>query len=555
LHLVACTGYAVERNIFEGTGDLDEFNTGIWISDSDDEANEMYLNDFRGLFAGSIAQGVQVDEDNDYEGLEMLCGLYENSKYNLAVVEYSTDNGKIALRQGDMANGVDDETAPAGNLFTQTDWSDNPSFTDYYICPDPDCDPIIYEHHDASSAWPVVPIEIDPLQVETSDNPAAFMTREGACPVGKGIIHTPEHLHALVLFKRLEIEEIKGDLEGLIDGGNTNTVVTFVNDVNNSSATLRSNLLPLTPYLSDEVLNALIDRQPQLNPWHLCELLIACSPLKPEVWARIEGTNQLSDFLFGLLTAYQDGTNGRDAKESELKQAELEKAQALNSYIRTRIIEDEENYYLEEVKELMTGDDIKREIRKKVAILRQENNQSAAASLLAQYEEDPNSEVWKQYMEVLLSIDAAGGYHAATQAHIATLESLVATGKYGYQQARALLEVLTGVVPEEEYNLPGGGGGLKSLRVRESVRRPSLVGVYPNPAVGEFYITYVLPTERESAFIRIYDLQGKLVQSENITSGYGILSLNAKVFAAGSYVFELELNGQKVATEKFQIVE
>jgi hypothetical protein len=28
-----------------------------------------------------------------------------------------------------------------------------------------------------------------------------------------------------------------------------------------------------------------------------------------------------------------------------------------------------------------------------------------------------------------------------------------------------------------------------------------------------------------------------------------------ETFAAGSYVFELELNGQKVATEKFQIVE
>jgi Secretion system C-terminal sorting domain len=64
-----------------------------------------------------------------------------------------------------------------------------------------------------------------------------------------------------------------------------------------------------------------------------------------------------------------------------------------------------------------------------------------------------------------------------------------------------------------------------------------------------------LPTERKSALVKIYDLQGKLVQSENVTSGYGILSLNAKYFAAGIYVFELELNGQKVATEKFQIVQ
>jgi len=143
----------------------------------------------------------------------------------------------------------------------------------------------------------------------------------------------------------------------------------------------------------------------------------------------------------------------------------------------------------------------------------------------------------------------------ATPSQISTLEALVASGKSGSQHASALLEVLTGFVPLEEYNLPGGGGGLKSLKVRDSVRRPSLVGVYPNPAQGEFYITYVLPTECKSALIHIFDLQGKLVQSENVTSGYGILSLNAKYFAAGIYVFELELDGQKVATEKFQIVE
>ncbi len=560
--LVGCTGYKVERNIFEGTGDLEELNTGIWISDSGQLPNEIYLNDFTGLIAGSIAQGEQVNEDDDYSGLEMLCGLYENSKYNLAVEQYGTQHGKIALRQGDLAIDDEDYTAPAGNLFTQTDWGIALPYTDYYICPDPDCDPIIYEHHNELSSVPVVPVQIDPLQVETSDNLPLFITRESACPTDKGIPHTPGHLHSLVLVKRLEIEAIKGELEGLIDGGNTLTVQSFVSNANNSSAAIRANLLPLTPYLSDDVMSGLLTRQPAMNPWHLCEILIACSPFKPDMFTEVENANLLSDFLFGLLSEYQSGTNGLDSKESSLKQAELEKANALNSFIRTRITEDEENYYLEEVKELMTGEDINQEIRKKVAILRQENNHSTAVSLLATYDENPDNDVWKQFMEVLLDIDAAGGYHTASNSHIAALDALAASGKNGSQHASAMLEVLTGVVPleeynlpVEEYNLPGGGGGLKSLKVRESVRRPSLVGVYPNPAQGEFYITYVLPTEHESALIHIFDLQGKLVQSENITSGYGILSLNAKHFAAGSYVFELELNGQKVATEKFQIVE
>lgn len=553
--LVGCTGYKVERNIFEGTGDLDELNTGIWISDSGQLPNEIYLNDFNGLLAGSIAQGEQVNEDDDYSGLEMLCGLYDNSKYNLVVEQYSLQHGKIALRQGDQATDDEDYTAPAGNLFTQTNWGSPAPYTDYYICPDPDCDPIIYEHHNETSSWPVVPLQIDLLQVETSDNLPEFITRQSACPIDKGIPHTPGHLHSLVLIKRLEIEAIKGELEGLIDGGNTIMVQSFINNTNNSSAAIRANLLPLTPYLSDDVLSDLLNRQPAMNPWHLCEILIACSPLKPDRFSEVENANLLSDFLFGLLSEYQSGTNGLDSKESALKQAELEKANALNSFIRTRITEDEENYYLEEVKELMTGEDINQEIRKKVAILRQENKHAEAAALLAQYDENLDNDVWKQFMEVLLEIDQSGGYHAATPSQISSLETLAASGKNGSQHAGALLEVITGVVPLEEYNIPGGGGGLKSLKVRESVRRPSLVGVYPNPAVGEFYITYVLPTERESAFIHIYDLQGKLAQSVNITAGYGILSLNAKQFAAGNYVFELELNAQKVATEKFQIIE
>lgn len=553
--LIGCTGYTVERNIFEGIGDNTELNTGIWLTDSDDESNLIYLNDFINLYAGSIAQGIQVDEKNDYQGLEMLCGLYENCKYNLAVVKYLEQSGKIALRQGDMANNNYDETAPAGNLFTQTNWGSDATTTDYYICPDPECDPIIYEHHNESSIWPVLPIYIDPLQVENSPNGVYFTSRNNACPVGKGVIGTPQELKDLFLLRKLQVDSMTVALNSLIDGGNTNTVLSFVNDLNNSSATLRLNLLPLTPFLSDEVLSALILHEPNLNPWHLSELLISCSPLKPTIYEKIKLSNQLSDFLFDLVSAYQSGTNCLATRQTEIKTAQLEKSIALNSYIRTRIIEDDENYYLEDVNEILTGDDIKKEIRKKVAILRQENKFNDAISLLSTYNEDNENEVWREYAEVLLSIDVAGGFHATTNEQIETLESLVTTKKFGYQHAAALLEIITEQKPEEEYNLPyGNGKSLLSQSITGDLRRPSLVGVYPIPAINDFYITYLLPAERRSAFINIYDLQGKLIRSDNITGGSGFLNLNTSEFAAGNYLFELYLNGQRVGTDKFQII-
>lgn len=553
LSMLSCNGYEVERNIFKANGDMSEFNTGIWITDSPDVSNAIYLNDFEGLYAGSLAQGDQAGGSSNLQGLEILCGLYENSKYNLVVSKYGIQEGIIALRQGNMAGDEDDQTAPAGNLFTQTNWGSAEPFTDYFICPDGDCAPIIYEHHNELSAWPVVPIHIDPFLVETSTNDVLYTAREAACPIDRNIIQTPSHLHSLVLIKRLQINTIKGELQILIDGGNTNAVQSFLSNSNNSSASIRANLLPLTPYLGDAVLRDLIGRQPAMNPWHLCEILIACSPLNPDVFVEVDNSNQLSEFLFGLLAAYQTGSNDKVSKEASLKQRELEKANALSSFIRTRLSEDDENYFLDEVKELMSGDEINLEIKKKVAILRQENNNTAAVALLSSYSEDPSTDVWKQVMAVLLSIDAAGGYGSATSGHVATLQTLAASGKEGSHQASALLEILTGVQPDEELNLPKGG--LKTMKIEETVRRPSLVAVYPNPAQGEFYITYVLPTERESAFVHIFDLQGKLVHSENITAGYGILSLNARQFASGSYVFELELNGQKLAIDKFQIVD
>jgi len=64
-----------------------------------------------------------------------------------------------------------------------------------------------------------------------------------------------------------------------------------------------------------------------------------------------------------------------------------------------------------------------------------------------------------------------------------------------------------------------------------------------------------LPTEKESASIDIYNLEGKLVRSEDVTNGYGILQLDSRQFEAGVYLFNLQLNGETVATQKFTIVE
>jgi parallel beta-helix repeat protein len=65
--------------------------------------------------------------------------------------------------------------------------------------------------------------------------------------------------------------------------------------------------------------------------------------------------------------------------------------------------------------------------------------------------------------------------------------------------------------------------------------------IYPNPAKNSFFIE-----TKENGKMKIYDLNGKLIQSENIISGKNQIQIR---LAKGVYVIEVESNGTK-STEK-----
>jgi hypothetical protein len=47
---------------------------------------------------------------------------------------------------------------------------------------------------------------------------------------------------------------------------------------------------------------------------------------------------------------------------------------------------------------------------------------------------------------------------------------------------------------------------------------------------------------------------GHLVREENVTNGFGILELNSVQFESGLYYYDLEVNVNKVASDKFSLV-
>jgi hypothetical protein len=554
LSMLGCTGYLVERNSFEGPNEYNQLCVGTWITDSDDEHNEIYLNDFKGLFAGTIAQGRQVlEEDDGHQGLEILCGLYESTKYNIAVTSYSGQDGNIAPIQGFFTLDATEVTLPAGNIFTHTDWGPSYPYTDYYICPNGDCDYVRYEHHDQSSPFNVAPIYYDPEWFINSENLPVMTSRAAACPIDRETnSNSAPNLHSLVLAKRAQAEQMHTNLQSIIDGGATASLVAYVSDPNISSTQIRASLIPIVPYVSNDVLYALIQRAPAMNPWHICEIMIACSPLDAEVLSTLVSANLLPQYLHNLLMGYQSGSNSYLQSQNDLKYQNNTRKQALNNYVRLKLSENEEEYHTEEIREIMTGEQINDAVRVKIGIALQQNNLTEAFALLSDYDAPLGEDAWKEYMGILLTLHANGGFHTATSAQILLLEGIASSGKFGRHQASALLEIITGVQPEEELNIPLEG--LRSLSMESELVRPPLVSLFPNPATDLFHITYLLPFEKKSAFIRIFDSMGHLVKEENVTNGFGILELNSIQFESGLYYYDLEVNGHKVASDKFSII-
>lgn len=109
---LSSTGYKIEENILEiGTGLSGTAQTvGILIRESRDEPNEVYKNDFRGLYVANLSNG-----DNrgptEQTGLQYICNTNKANDFDFAVPLENTGQAGIAEFQGAP-------TKSAGNVFS-----------------------------------------------------------------------------------------------------------------------------------------------------------------------------------------------------------------------------------------------------------------------------------------------------------------------------------------------------------------------------------------------------------------------------------------------------
>lgn len=95
-------------------------------------------------------------------------------------------------------------------------------------------------------------------------------------------------------------------------------------------------------------------------------------------------------------------------------------------------------------------------------------------------------------------------------------------------------KIVVGTINGEKLN-----GFLKSSEIEN--QEFELFNLYPNPSDGLVNLEYFLPTEMDVVDLNIYDIQGRLVWSQQLGSSSGIITnqLNLNRLSLGNYILSM----------------
>lgn len=545
-----CNHYNVSRNVFEGEENSQYNSVGVYVKDSPENANEIYLNDFDHLKYGIIAEGDQAENSPVLGGLQLLCGQYSNVTWSNSVVpNLGQTFAEIAVDQGHQTYPqVTSSSDLAGNLFANASTSASP-FSDYFNCMG--CNIIKYHAHDSNSNSAVVPDNItNNVLVDESNIP--FTSRLYACPVEHALLPEKSLLVELVELNDSIINVEKAQYYQLIDGGQTGAVVAFISNLNNSSALIRESLLPLCPYLSVTALDTLLDRSASMNPWHLSELLIACSPIDPVLLKRINDEVALPNYFLGLINEYQDGGNERLQKETMLKAANINKNRAFGKLMELEVSSDSIVRNYSELEALFeTNNDIS-ESSMLYEIYRAQGKFEEASSVYEAYLRDTLSADENALNDLIFEISNNGGYAFADSSQQQELQSLLNSEESIRMQVKSALELMTKEPFECDFIYPEIPKS-KNNEITEKPIKISLLEVYPNPVNDDFSVGFVLPADQRNSMLNVYNDLGQLIEQVDLSKDNGIHYLNARNWQSGLYILDLIVSGKVVESKSIVV--
>lgn len=293
IYLHSVDGYSIEGNTFSYAGvngNGQGRNIGVASGYNLLSSGDLYRNEFNNLETGTQSFGANTN-------LAIDCNTYNRNASTIADIyasEFTLNNQGI--------NSAIDPTAPVSNVFTgscsgsSNQWQIfaegyNVAFQNYqplpfdYIANDPSItnQDILCTDSDVSVSY-------------VGNNPQAT-----ACPelspqlIGGGNVQLYKSRY---ISSKLSLETSVSQ----IDGGDTEALIDYIQN-NNAGWQIKSQLLQFSPYLSDEVLIALVDKNtPTIADWVIDDVLEMNGPLSKRVLSHV--INRPSKFPDWFLVKY-----------------------------------------------------------------------------------------------------------------------------------------------------------------------------------------------------------------------------------------------------------
>jgi len=547
VYVLQGTGYKIEENI------LDEFDVaaipngtaetyGIIISNSGDAHNEVYKNTFSNLKVGTQAQGIngnEIGEHNDGTiGLQYKCNEF------VAPI-YLTDigvNGIIDKEQGiSGGNSLNDaRNNAARNTFSMYGESHS-TYPDHDIMLYPGSQRIDYVHLVDNSH---TPDNYTVLSGGTEVVPQ-IQVYNGAYVGTGGTNVCPSHYGSIIIFPPLGMLAKSDSLSNIIDGGQTQQLLSSI-ATNPASSQTYNTLMSIAPYLSDQVLESYLNSG--ASSLQIKNVLKQCSGLSDYMKERLNHSS-LSKMTKNELAAFQTSKSPRQKVFSELKSINNE----INTIQKLRIesiLMNNENTVsiddsLEKCLKQCVGIDFKKSL---LALYSRKQAKIQFDSLLNSLSSELSPEQTELFsIQYSLDGNMANSLTKNTKTQLQNLSNqqndlLVA------ESANILLKVMNeedleaDILPLMASNK--SKSSMISIPTDNDIKSESIL-IYPNPSQDVIYINY---EDMEKTDVTIYDLSGKEVLHQNFANNNNI-KLNVSSLKRGTYILKIKANEAQSKTQ------
>jgi hypothetical protein len=552
--------YHIESNNFSGAG-LTVGELGLYINNSGADWNQVYNNYFTNLYYGTVAYGVNRNEDGSV-GLCIKCNDYEANKNDIVVNGIPRSGHGIAYNQGFMhAN----DTAPAGNTFTQGFQE-----LEYNYINSTGMGWINYVYHGNVQ----MPVKVNPdpyfssqTMSKESNDWTYYWNKEVVCPSkltgggGGG--------HELIAMAEsdTEIAAIETQLATLVDDGDTPTKTHDVmTGTSLQTGDLYDDLMAGSPFLSDTVLKSAIYKEDVFPSAMIRDVLVA-NPQSAKSHDIIESLDnrwdQMPGWMIDQIMEGVDITGAKEAIERNLAGWKHKRGEHFTNLYR--------HYLYDGVNQQATTDSLE-------LLLSGDNSLNSKYGLAMLYAGKGD------YASMNAVIGSIPGNFSLTSVEQAIHQD--------YATLCGILQQLDGNLPddgsavasalmvlaEEEEYFPGAcarnillAAGLiqyqepvilpdltKSSKVKggsfgKGSERPDMLKVFPNPAKDFLVVDYNTDGEKGEVLLTVTDMKGYTVHSEAFALGRDQVVVGTTGWEQGTYVVSLTVNGKPVANSKVTV--